>query len=203
MPPVIILACYPTVFDKSAPSCIQVQRPFPQLASQKLRTNGTSYSYSYFYSWGQVFRCSRSYTVIDVHAEYTRQVLFHSKIRPFCIIISIQMFSTVTAEAMWGNAGSGGQQCAIMGTIIDNTPVWWSSDVMRLYTRGKRKITDCSSPHSHLKGYLSKPNMLQKQNFMQLIHLNTHISDQGHSKWMELHIFDNVIITYIFTLAKL
>ena len=134
VPPVIILACYPTVFDKSAPSCIQVQRPFPQLASQKLRTNGTSYSYSYFYSWGQVFRCSRSYTVIDVHAEFTRQVLFHSKIRPFCVIISIQiqMFSTVTAEAMWGNAGSGGQQCAIMGTIIDNTPVWWSSDVMRL-----------------------------------------------------------------------
>ena len=43
--------------------------------------------------------------------------------------------------------------------------------------------------------------MLQKQNFMQLIHLNTHISDQGHSKWMELHIIDNVIITYIFTLA--
>ena len=153
MPPVIILACYPTVFDKSAPSCIQVQRPFPQLASQKLRTNGTSYSYSYFYSWGQVFGCSRSYTVIDVHAEFTRQVLFHSKIRPFCVIISIQiqMFSTVTAEAMWGNAGSGGQQCAIMGTIIDNTPVWWSSDVMRLQTRGNRKITDCSSPQFPLE----------------------------------------------------
>ena len=28
---------------------------FPHLASQKIKTNGTSYSYSYFYSWGQVF----------------------------------------------------------------------------------------------------------------------------------------------------
>ena len=123
VPPVIILACYPTVFDKSAPSCIQVQRPFPQLASQKLRTNGTSYSYSYFYSWGQVFRCSRSYTVIDVHAEYTRQVLFHSK------ILRHYFHSDVLYSHSWGDVRRCRERRATMCNYGNNN--WQYTSLMK------------------------------------------------------------------------